>query len=139
MTNEPRLMYYKLQGFRPRKIQLLETALKREKICVPEKYAKRIEEFGIAKSLGTGRTKKEKKRDTGELQANLQSEVISGLSIQSRVKSDVQIEIASSSSDTQLLNKKFVFHSNLARQSCRQACSNFIAHQSIPTQPGLSS
>ena len=102
-------MYYKLQGFRPRKIQLLETALKREKICVPEKYAKRIEEFGIAKSLGTGRTKKEKKRDTGELQANLQSEVISGLSIQSRVKSDVQIEIASSSSDTQLLNKKVIF------------------------------
>jgi hypothetical protein len=66
-------MYYEMQGFRPRKIQLLETALKRGKICVPEKYAKRIEEVEIAESLGRGRTKKEKERDTGEVQANLQS------------------------------------------------------------------
>jgi hypothetical protein len=64
-----------MQGFRPQKIQLLETAQKRGKICVPEKYAKRIEEVA---------------------------------------KSDIQIEISSSSSGTQLLNKEIICPFNLA-------------------------
>ena len=60
-------MVYKLQDFGPRKIQLLETSLKIGKICMPEKYEKRIEEVVIPESLGRGRTKKEKERDTGEV------------------------------------------------------------------------